>query len=209
MAAKPIAIRGSRLSLSCECYRDNEDVDRTIAGEALHALELGDDDSMHYIVSFDPEDINDAFAELTARWIASGAVAYPRVIESVDRINATINRHDWDAAATHFAGAEYVDHRQLPHAVNGTIADWLCSMQTTGSLVPDLRLELAEVLARSAIGIVGRMTPKGTSADGAAIENPFVVLILLDGERVTRLEVFDEEQRDMALARLQELNRPV
>ncbi|HYX99209.1 MAG TPA: hypothetical protein VE908_06595, partial [Mycobacterium sp.] len=93
--------------------------------------------------------------------------------------------------------------------INGSIADWLSSMQTTGSLVPDLRVELAEILARSAIGIVGRMVLKGTSTDGAAIEIPLVVLILLRGERVTRLEAFDDDQRDMALARLQELNRPV
>jgi hypothetical protein len=53
------------------------------------------------------------------------------------------------------------------------------------------------------------MATKGTSTDGATIEIPFVVLILLHGERVTRLEVFEEDQRDAALARLQELNRPV
>jgi hypothetical protein len=124
----------------------------------------------------------------------------------VDRVIATINRHDWDAAATYFADAGYVNHRQLAHAANGTIADWLSSMQTTGSLVPDLWVEPAAVLARSAIGIVGRISMKGTSTDGAAIEIPFVVLILLDGERVTRLEAFDEDQRDLALARLQELS---
>ena len=42
------------------------------------------------------------FAELTARWIASGEVAYPELIEAVDRINATINRHDWDTVANTF-----------------------------------------------------------------------------------------------------------
>ena len=173
------------------------DADRPITVELLHVMELGDDDLMRDIVSFDPDDLDDAFAELTARWIASGEVAYPELIEAVDRINATINRHDWDAVATHFAGAEYVDHRQLAHVVNGTIDDWLSSLQTTGSLVPNFWVELAEVLARSAIGIVGRMALKGTSIDGAAIEIPFVVLMLLHGERVTRLEAFDEDQRDV------------
>jgi hypothetical protein len=164
---------------------------------------------MRDIVSFDPDDLDDAFAELTARWIASGEVAYPELVETVDRINATINRHDWDAVATHFVGADYVNHRQLGHAVNDTIADWLSSLQTTGSLVPNLWVELAEVLARCAIGIVGRMALKGRSIDGAAIEIPFVVLILLHRESVTRLEAFEEGQRDLALARLEELNRPV
>src|SRR6202044_977593 len=87
--------------------------------------------------------------------------------------------------------------------------DWLSSLQTTGSLVPNFWVELAEILARSAVGIVGRMELKGTSTDGAAIEIPFVVLILLHGERVTRLEAFEEDQRDVALARLEERSRPV
>jgi hypothetical protein len=82
-------------------------------------------------------------------------------------------------------------------------------MQTTGSLVPNFWVELAEVLARSAIGIVERLALKGTSTDGVAAEISFVVLILLHGERVTRLEAFEEDQRDVALARLQEFNRPV
>ncbi len=204
-----IAIRGARLSLTREHYRDAAEIDRPITSEILRVMEVDNRGLMRNAVSFDPDDLDDAFAELTARWIASGEVAYPAVIESVDRINATINRHDWDAVATYFDGAEYVNHRQPAHAVNGMIADWLSSMQTTGSLVPDLWVELAEVLARSAIGIVGRMALKATSTDGAAIEIPFIVLILLDGERVTRLEAFDEDQRDMALGRLQEFNRPV
>ncbi len=44
-------------------------------------MELGDDDLMRDTVSFDPDDLDDAFAELTARWIASGEVAYPEIIE--------------------------------------------------------------------------------------------------------------------------------
>ena len=206
MHPAPIAIRGSRFELTRESYCDTDDADRPIAVELLHVMELDDADLMRDIVSFDPDDLDDAVAELTARWIASGEVAYPEVIEAVDRINATINRHDWDAVATHFAGAEYVNHRQLGHPADGTIADWL---STTGSLVPNFWVELAEILARSAIGIVGRMALKGTSTDGAAIEIAFVGLILLHGERVTRLEAFEEDQRDLALDRLQDFNRPV
>ncbi len=39
-----------------------------------------------------------------------------------------------------------------------------------------------------------------------AIEIPLVVLILLDDGRVSRLEAFDANQRDLALARFEELN---
>jgi hypothetical protein len=38
------------------------------------------------------------------------------------------------------------------------------------------------------------------------MEIGFVALILLDGDRVTRLEAFDEDHRDQALARFAELH---
>jgi hypothetical protein len=128
-------------------------------------------------------------------------------VELCDGDYFAVRRHDWDAIAAHFAGATYVNHRQLALAGTSTIADWLSSMRTIGSLIPDFWVELAEVLARSAIGIVGRMALKGTSTDGVAIEIPYVLLILLDGDRVTRFEAFDEDQRDLALSRFQELSQ--
>jgi hypothetical protein len=48
---------------------------------------------------------------------------------------------------------------------------------------------------------------KGTSTEGAPIELPLVGLILFDGNRVSCVETFDPIQRDLALARFEELNR--
>ena len=48
---------------------------------------------------------------------------------------------------------------------------------------------------------------KGTTTTGAAIEIPAIILILFDGTRVTRMEAFDLDQRDEALARFQELSQ--
>ncbi|MCW2561660.1 MAG: putative ATPase, partial [Mycobacterium sp.] len=205
---EPVAIRGDRLALSRETFRDADEVNQPITVELIVLTEVADAELDSYTVFFDPDDINSAIAELTARWIASGEVAHPDVIESVQQINEIVSRHDWDAIAKHFAGASYVNHRQLAQAGTGTIADWLSSMRTIESLVPDFWVELAEVLTRSAIGIVGRMTLKGTSTEGSAIEIPYVLLILFDGGRVTRFEAFDEDQRDLAMARFDEVSRP-
>jgi hypothetical protein len=199
-----VAIRGDRLALTRETFRDSDEVNRPITVELMTLTEVADDGLASYTIFFDPDDIIGATRELTARWIASGEVAHPEIIAAVDRMNATVSRHDWDAVAAQFAGAAYVNHRQLAQAGTETIADWLSSMRTLGSLVPDFWVELADVLARSAIGIVGRMALKGTSTDGAAIEIPYVLLIRLDGDRVIHFEAFDENQRDLALARFQE-----
>ena len=141
MEVEPIAIRGSRLALTRECYRDTDDADRPIAVELLHVMEVGDDGLMRDIVSFDPDDINGAFAELTARWIASGEVAHPEVIEAVDRLTETINRHDWEA----FAALAPVPPTSTTDscAASGTIADQMSSIRMMASLVPNLWVELA------------------------------------------------------------------
>ena len=52
------------------------------------------------------------------------------------------------------------------------------------------------------------MILKGTSTDGAAIEIPVYAITLTEGDRVTRFEAFDADQRDLALARFEDLNRP-
>ncbi len=204
---EPVAIRGPRLALTRDRYRDT-DSDRTITVEHLTLTEVGDDNLVHRTVLFDPDDINGAFGELTARWIASGEVAHPHVIEAVCRLIETVNSHDWDAFATLSAGATYVNHRQLSSPGVETIADHMPSIRTMASLVPDYWVELAEVLTHSPIGVVGDVVLRGTSTDGLAIEIPLVMLVVVDRDRVTGFEAFDPDQRDVALARFEELNQP-
>jgi hypothetical protein len=203
---EPIAIRGSRYSLTRERCRDTDDDDRPITLELLTVMEIDNDNLVHDTVSFDPDDINGAMAELTARWIASGEVAHPEVMDVVRQLTEAANRHDWDGVATRIAGATYVNHRQLATGEPDTIDDYLASIKMLASLVPDLRAELTEVLTYSAMGLVAHMVLKGSSTDGIPIEISIIQLTLLEGDRVTHVEAFDPEQRDMALARFEELN---
>ena len=158
---EPVAIRGPHLVLCRLMFRDHSEVDRPIAVEALVLTEVTDDELTSRLVIFDPDDINGAMAELTARWIASGEVAHPEVIETARRLIETVNHHDWDAFATLSAGATYVNHRQLSSPGVQTIADHLSSIRTMASLVPDYWVELAEVLTHSAVGLVGARVFEG------------------------------------------------
>jgi hypothetical protein len=49
---------------------------------------------------------------------------------------------------------------------------------------------------------------RGTSTDGLSIEIPLVMLIVVDRDRVIGFEAFDPDQRELALAWFEELNRP-
>ena len=74
--------------------------------------------------------------------------------------------------------------------------------------MPDMWFETAEFLTHSAKGVVINVVVKGTSTENVAVELPWVILYIFDGDRFTHVEVFDIDQRDMALARFDELNRP-
>ena len=201
---EPVAIRGPRLVLCRVMFRDRSEVDRPIAVEALILIELTDDELAYHIVIFDPDDINSAMAELTARWIASGEVAHPEIIETARRLNDAVNRDDWEAFATLNADATFVNHRQLSSPGVQTIADYMPSMRAAASQLPNHRVEIAEILTHSASGLVIHLVLTGTSTEGFAVEFPVVALILLDGERITHLENFDPDKRDLALARFEE-----
>jgi class 3 adenylate cyclase len=207
LETEPVAVRGSHLGLTRERYRDTSEADRPITGEALVLTEATDGLARHGIL-FDPDDINGAFDELTARWIDSGEVAHPDVIEMGRQVNEAYNTHDWDAIAAREADATYVNHRQLISGDVETIVDHWSSIRTLASLIPDLRVEPTEILVHSAIGLVSKLVVKGTTTEGADIELPAITLVIFERDRTTRMEAFDVDQRELALARFEELNRP-
>jgi class 3 adenylate cyclase len=204
LETEPVATRGSRLGLTRDRYRDTSDSDRTITAEHLTLTEVGDDNLVHCTVLFDPDDINGVMGELTDRWIASGEVAHPEVIEAHLRILQELNRHDWDAWIASLADVTYVNHRQL--GTGETIADFATSVTAIASLIPNVWVEQAEILKHSASGAVGDVLAKGTSSEGVEVEIPMVLLGLFDGDRLTHFELFDADQRDLALSRFDELN---
>ncbi|WP_301337078.1 BTAD domain-containing putative transcriptional regulator [Mycobacterium colombiense] len=202
---EPIAIRGSRFALARLRWRDIDEPDQPITVELLGVVEVDDDGLIHHTVSCDPDDVNGAFAALTERWIASGDVAHPEVVEVTQRLIESNNKHDWDAFSRLTAGATHMNHRQLGRRDTQTIADHMPSMRALVSLAPDCRVEPTELLALSARGAVGLGIIKGTTADGAAIEIPLIQLILVEGDRITHIEDFDPDQRDLALSRFEGL----
>lgn len=72
----PLAIRGARLSLTRDTYRDATATDQPITGEHLTLTEVDDDNLVRTSIRFDPDDIDAAVRELDARYVAGEAAAY-------------------------------------------------------------------------------------------------------------------------------------
>ena len=81
---------------------------------------------------------------------------------------------------------------------------WVESLRVLADLAPDLAAEVVRILTWNGLGRVQLARQFGTR-DGGPFENVFVTVILTDGDRIQRYEIFDVADADRALARFEEL----
>ncbi|MGB3476863.1 MAG: BTAD domain-containing putative transcriptional regulator [Mycobacterium sp.] len=197
---EPIALRGSRLSLTRDCYRDTGDADRPIAVELLHLMEVDDAGLMQRTVTFDVDDIDAALAELDARYLAGEAAAYANTWSVVTGAYAGFNRRDLAATTPDWVS---IDHRRGAGFEPG---DMIPYMQAAWDDSPDTRIYIAAVHRISAIGAVVTHVAQGISQDGFDAEWRDITILTVAGNLVDRCELFDHDDLHAALARFDELS---
>lgn len=164
-------------------------------------LELDADGRAVAHIVFDLDDIDAAFNELDARYVAGEAAAYADTWAVVAGVHAMFNRHelppeDW---AT-------VDHRR---GTPFTARDMTPAIHTLFNLTPDFRVRIDTVHRLNSFGAVITNNAHGSSRDGLGVEWRMVMLLIVDGDRLTRCEVFDETDSDAAIERFEELRPQV
>ncbi|WP_235632340.1 BTAD domain-containing putative transcriptional regulator [Mycolicibacterium rutilum] len=201
---EPIAVRGQRLVLCRDWFRDHDAPGRPVTVEDLSVTEISANGEICHATLFDANDIDAAMTELTTRWIATGEVEHPDTIEAHHKIIEITNHHDWDALTAVCGGATYINHRQL----GSPTADYISSIRALASLTPDLWIVPAMILAHSACGVVVHAVIRGTTTDGSATEIPFLMINIVRDGHVAHIETFDPDDRAHALERFDELIQP-
>ena len=108
VASDIIATRGRHLALSrIRFLVRNQPVD-AFQAEAIHVIEIDADERIAVIVVFDVEDIDNAFAELDARYVAGEAAAYAHTWSVIAGAYAALNRHEFAATTSDLVN---IDHR--------------------------------------------------------------------------------------------------
>ena len=200
MTAQPIAVRGSRLSLLHVCFRDTGYADRPVTVEMMQLVEVSDSGLLDYSVSFDLDDVDAAFDELDARYLAGEAAPYAKTWSLIAAECAAFNRHELPAAEW-----VTVDHRQLA-VIDAT--EGQAAMRAIWDVTPILRMQIEAVHRLSGFGVVANYVASGNSPEGLNVEWPMILLLNIEGDRIKRCEVFDEADLDAALARFDELSQP-
>jgi ketosteroid isomerase-like protein len=203
----PIATRGERLALSrllLEC-----DVDEEGGAAAIDYLcvdEVDADGLSAAMVVFDPDDLGAAYDELDARYDVLEAALHPRATAARIAQRRPYQDRDWDAfAATHAPDLVCHDHRLLGWGTLLGVEAWMRTQQVLVELAPDTGVRNDHVIT-SEHGYLRSTRILGTR-DGGAFELAFLRVDEIDAAgKVCRIDLYDADKVDAALARFAELD---
>ena len=149
---------------------------------------------------FDPEDVDAAFEELEARYLAGEAAAHFQAWSAITKSYAAVNRHEMPPTTPDWVNA---DHRRAIGFAPGDLKAYLRT--TFDDLLPDIHVHVEIVHRLSDYGAVVTRFGRGTSSEGFLAEWREIGLSTVRGDRIERSEMFDETDLDAALARFDEL----
>jgi hypothetical protein len=195
-----IAIRGERLVLA-RSRATGTDPD-AIQNDALNVFEVDADNRIATVVSYDVEDIDAAIAELDARYLTGEAAAHARAWSAVAGSYAALNRHEPPLTTPDCVN---VDHRQETAFGPGDVNAYI---QAGWDSEQDTNIYVEQVHRLSDVAVVATYAAHETSQEGLRAEWRGIALFKVEGDRITRTEVFDEKDIDAAIARFEGLNRP-
>ena len=195
-----VAIRGERLALARleASGRDPE----AIQGEFLVVIEIDADERVVAFVVFDPDHFDAALAELDVRYLAGEAAAHAGTWSVIAGAFVAHNRRQVAATTPDVVS---IDHRRVAAFAPGEGIEYL---RAGWDLDQSLNIYIEAPHRVNNLGAVFTWAGHGTSHEGFDAEWRGVNLITVDGEIVSRSEVFDEEDLDAALAKFEELSRP-
>ena len=196
-----IAIRGERLALArVRSFNRGFARDEFVA-ETLGIVEIDTDNRIAAIVLFDLDDIDAAFEELETRYLAGEAAAHAHTWSVFVKSYSAVNRHEMPPTTSDWVT---IDHRcgiAFPPGDPGP------QMRASWDLTPDIRYRIEAVHRLNNLGAVVTHLSKGTSQKGFDAEWHVIDLLMVEGDLLTRCEMFDEADIDAALARFDELTR--
>ena len=196
---------GDRIELERFIWAGGPDAD-TFEIECIRVGEVNADGQLRASILFDPDDRGAAFGEALDRFVAGEAAAIGGQAPYA-AFNRAFRQHDWEAVRRAMApDFVLVDHRTLGL---GTLDrdQWVASFRAQADLAPDVTAEVFRVLSWNRHGLVAMARTCGTVPDGGGpFENAFINVVLTDGDRIQRFEVFAVADAEQALARFAELS---
>ncbi|WP_211296260.1 BTAD domain-containing putative transcriptional regulator [Mycobacterium aquaticum] len=195
----PVAVRGDRIVLN-RARASSGELPEAFHTDVLDVVETNADGRVVARVVFDPDDIDAAFDELDARYLAGEAAPFARTWSAIMAGYAGFNRREIAATTP---GWVNIDNRRGAGFQPG---DMISYIQAAWDDSPDTKIHIVAVHRLTDRGAVVTHVAQGVSQDGFHAEWRDTHILLVDGEMVSRCELFDEADLDAALARFEELH---
>jgi class 3 adenylate cyclase len=199
----PIAVRGDRGALFRRRFASpGYEVDLWVVSE------VDEGGTLRAVVTFDLDDLDAAFAELDARYLAGEAAPHADVYGTCARIVDLVNTRDWDGMLALWSDdLVVVDHRPGSFGVIEDRNQYLRLVQGLLDLAPDAVVRRLAIHRLDAHGCVALVRNAGASVDGGAIEIVFLYVLIVRSDHIARVEQFPVHALEPALQRFDELKR--
>ncbi|MGV0811205.1 BTAD domain-containing putative transcriptional regulator [Mycolicibacterium boenickei] len=197
-----IATRGRHLALSRGRASAAGQPPESFRSDLLDIIEATADNQVLARIVFDTNDLDRAFAELDARYLAGEAAPYAQTWSAIVRISNAFNHREAPAATPNRVN---IDHRRATAFAPGEMTAYL---RATWDLSPQASLYVETVHRLNDLGAVITQSAQAVSHEGFHAEWRVILLLTVDGDLISRCELFDEDELDAALAKFDELSRP-
>ena len=159
-----MATRGDRVVLTRARFSRSDRESEEFGIDLLHVIEIDADERIAATVTFDPDDIDAAFEELDARYLAGEAAPYSEAWSVVKESFDAYNRRERPPTMHDFTNA---DNRRGTAFQSG---DMIAFMGATWADTPDVKLRIESVHRLRAGGAVVTWTGHGNSVEGFEAE---------------------------------------
>ena len=194
-----VATRAERLMLVRGRHTRPDQGSGAFHTEVLGVYETNAEGRISAVDVFAHDELDAALQELDRRYLAGEAAAHEHTWSVIVEAFAALNRHELFATTPDWIN---IDHRSLATFEAGDLAEYL---RATWDLTPQTTIYIAAVHRLSNLGVVLTHAGYGTSQQGFDAEWRMVELVTVEGDLISRGEIFAEEDLDTALARFDEL----
>jgi len=201
-----LATRGERLCVARLVYSGRSETIGPSETEQLALVEVDERGDRIALVRFDPDALEEVYAELERRYEAGEAAPFPAAREALRRLERAMSARDWDGLASVFShDLVFEDHRRMGFGTLHSRDEYLARLRALFELAPDARSRADHVLALDGRGILNVGRWEGTRAGGRfEIAGANLFALAADG-RIRRWDAYELDQLDEARARFAEL----
>ena len=193
ITAEVIATRGDRLVLTrTRASFDQQQQRQGFLAEVLTLVETDLDGRIAAIIALDLEDIEAAIEELDARYLAGEAAAHGRTWSAISGSYAAINRHELPLTTPDCVN---IDRRR---EIAMGVGDLIAYIGAGPDRDHDYKVYVEAVHRLTDPGAVVTYAAYETSQEGFDAEWRGIAVLTVEGDMVSRTEVFDEADLDAA-----------